>query len=259
EDLELAGTYKVQARVVDAADFGVPQTRKRLVFLGVRGDLGVTPTEPLGTDATSHLALVRRSKGKYAIGAGQGAKAASLLQSLADPDDLTVVSTAQAISDLRFLKTGRRADGMALAELREPESAYQRLMRKGLEDTLHNVSVPRINEDTVTRLRGIPAGGNHRDLSEDLMARYISGQKWGPSTDSGKLGRAHFYAYRRLHPGMWAWTLNTKADCAYHYSFARALSVREFARLQSFPDHFVFTTDPKRGNIPGRIDGGPAH
>jgi DNA (cytosine-5)-methyltransferase 1 len=259
EDLELAGAYKVSARVVDAADFGVPQTRKRLVFLGVRRDLGVTPTDLIGTNATSHLSLVRHAKGKYSLYGSQGEKAASLLQALADPDDVTVVSTAQAISDLRYLKTGRRDDEMALAVLREPESAYQRLMRKGLEDTLRNVSVPRINEDTVTRLRGIPAGGNHRDLPEALTARYISGQKWGPSTDSGKLDRAHFYAYRRLHSGIWAWTLNTKADCAYHYSFARALSVREFARLQSFPDHFVFTVDLRRGKIAGRIDGGPAH
>jgi DNA (cytosine-5)-methyltransferase 1 len=35
--------------------------------------------------------------------------------------------------------------------------------------------------------------------------------------------------------------------------------VREFARLQSFPDRFVFTTDPRKGPLPGRIDGGAAH
>ena len=45
----------------------------------------------------------------------------------------------------------------------------------------------------------------------------------------------------------------------YHYEKARALSVREFARLQSFPDTFVFTTDPRKGQLPGRIDGGAAH
>ena len=35
--------------------------------------------------------------------------------------------------------------------------------------------------------------------------------------------------------------------------------MREFARLQSFPDRFVFTSDPRRGMIPGRHDGGPSH
>jgi DNA (cytosine-5)-methyltransferase 1 len=35
--------------------------------------------------------------------------------------------------------------------------------------------------------------------------------------------------------------------------------VREFARLQSFPDRFVFTTDPRKGPLQGRIEGGPGH
>ena len=258
EDLSLGGTYEVVARVVDAADFGVPQTRKRIIFIGTHRDLGVRSEHLTGTGATDALALIRHAKGRYAIEARNG-RGEALLQALADPEDLTVVTTEQAISDLRYLRAGRRDDEMPAGSLRPAESAYQRLMRKELGETLTNVSVPRINPDTVTRLRRIPPGGNHRDLPEELTARYISGQRWGPSNGTGKLGRAHFYAYRRLHPGIWAWTINTKADSAYHYAFARALSVREFARLQSFPDHFVFTTDPRRGNLPGRISGGAAH
>ena len=124
---------------------------------------------------------------------------------------------------------------------------------------LANVQVPRINPDTELRLLGIPPGGNYRDLKEELQERYITGHRWGQDNGTGKLSRKHFYAYRRLHPGVWAWTLNTKADSVYHYSVARALSVREFARLQSFPDRFVFTTDSRPGMIEGRHDGGPAH
>ena len=41
--------------------------------------------------------------------------------------------------------------------------------------------------------------------------------------------------------------------------YPACLSVREFARLQSFPDSFVVTTDPRRGPLTGRIDGGAAH
>ena len=132
-------------------------------------------------------------------------------------------------------------------------------MRSGSGATLTNVQVPRSNADTQLRLKSLPPGGNHRDLPEKMLERYLTGLRWGQDNGSGKLSRQHFYAYRKLHPDIWAWTLNTKADSAYHYSVPRALSVREFARLQSFPDSFVFTSDTRSGLIAGRIDGGPAH
>lgn len=259
EDLSLGTRYEVNPQVLDAADFGVPQMRKRLIFIGVRRDLGVSPLMiAKGTGATATIALVRLEPGKYAMQA-RGEKADEYIEALADPENTRLVTARQAISDLRYLRTGRRDDQMAASKMREPESAYQKLMRAGLEDMLDNVSVPRINADTVTRLRSVPAGGNQRDLTDELKARYISGQKWGQAKGTGALERSHFSAYRRLHPDIWAWTLNTKADSVYHYSFARSLSVREFARLQSFPDRFVFTADPRRSKLPGRMDGGPAH
>ena len=178
---------------------------------------------------------------------------------MADPKNTSVVTAADALSDLAGLPVGNRDDEIAYAGLPEAESAYQRQMRAGASSTLSNVQVPRINEDTMLRLRAIPKGGNHRDLSDDLLDRYITGQRWGQDNGTGRLSRRHFYAYRRLHPGIWAWTLNTKGDSVYHYDQPRALSVREFARLQSFPDRFTFTTDPRRGMIEGRHDGGPAH
>jgi DNA (cytosine-5)-methyltransferase 1 len=261
-DLSLNGEYRVIPQVVDAADFGVPQTRKRLLFLGVHHSLRCDPPALQGTGATERIGLQRRqgaANTHYEVIVQEDALRIGVGTALADPADPAVVTVEQALSDLSDLPVGNRKDVLSYERLRSPASAYQRLMREDAGDLVINVQVPRIQDDTRLRLENIPPGGNYRDLEEKLLQRYITGQRWGQDNGSGKLSRRHFYAYRRLHPGIWAWTLNTKADSAYHYQFPRSLSVREFARLQSFPDRFVFTTDVRQGSVPNRVDGGPAH
>lgn len=260
EDLALKGAYRVNAQVLDAADFGVPQTRQRIVFIGVRASLGLGPPLLHGTGATSLFSLERRNgteRIRYEVADHGGLF--GFMDRLRDPGDDTFVTAEQAIGDLAGLKPGDRREEMEVRNLPPPSSAYQRRMRVRLGDTITNTSVPRINADTRIRLSGLPPGGNYRDLPEEMTERYLTGELWGPHNGSGRLGRRHYYAYRRLHPGFWSWTLNTKADSVYHYKERRALSVREFARLQSFPDRFVFITDPHGGALPGRIEGGAAH
>ncbi|MFZ2752996.1 MAG: DNA cytosine methyltransferase [Lysobacteraceae bacterium] len=261
-DLSLDGEYIVTPQVLDAANFGVPQTRKRLLFIGIRSSFGVMPPVFSGSGVTDSIVLTRfagNRRPRYQIVIQQHLLSIRLGAALSDPEDCSVVTASDAISDLAALRVGNRLDEMPYDALGSPKSAYQRTMRIGASNVLTNTQVPRINRDTELRLKGIPQGGNHRDLKEALLERYITGHRWGQDNGSGRLSRRHFYAYRRLHPGMWAWTLNTKGDSVYHYEAARALSVREFARLQSFPDRFTFISDPRKGMIVGRHEGGPAH
>jgi DNA (cytosine-5)-methyltransferase 1 len=260
EDLALKGAYRVTEQVLDAADFGVPQTRRRIVFLGVHSSLRLDPPAMPGSGATERFWLERRNgDGRVRYEVVERAGLFPAAGQLSDPADTTFVSAEQAIGDLAELEVGERCDEMSVAQLLAPASEYQRRMRSGLGDRISNTSVPRINTDTTIRLSGLPPGGNYRDLPDEMTERYLTGELWGPHNGSGRLGRRHYYAYRRLHPAIWSWTLNTKADSVYHYKERRALSVREFARLQSFPDRFVFTTDPQRGVLPGRIEGGAGH
>lgn len=98
DDLALDGEYLVQAQVLNAADFGVPQTRKRLLFIGVHRSLGIAPPVLHGSGATSVVSLARctPSTGCYTVVADEQLWAQGLGRALADPDDLTAVTVSDA-------------------------------------------------------------------------------------------------------------------------------------------------------------------
>jgi len=244
EDLALDGEYRVESRVIDAACFGVPQNRLRVVFIGVRSDLRCHPAFPPGTSVPELPRLDRvPAQGGYQYRHGVLAPGNPAFEWLIDPECLELVTVTQAIGDLIHLRPNerlvRRPSNDAMAYEADASSAYQRARRAG-SGLLFNADVPSIREDTVARLNAIPPGGNFRDMPEELCARYLNGTKWGPELGRDNLSRKYFFAYRKLHPDHFSWTLNTKADCVYHYSSPRALTVREFARLHSFDDTYLF-------------------
>lgn len=244
EDLQQDGAYRVQSRVVDAAAFGVPQSRLRILFIGVRSDLALDPEFPESPIAGGLPFLERRPlKNGWSYRHRESPETVRPLATLLDPETDKLVTVEQAIGDLSWLRPSqrlvRKPSNEAIEYQDVPSSAYQLARRKG-SSALYNADVPSIREDTVARLAGIPQGGNFRDLSAALSARYLSGKKWGPELGRASLSRKYFFAYRRLHPQMMSWTLNTKADCVFHYDGTRALTVREFARLHSFDDSYHF-------------------
>jgi DNA (cytosine-5)-methyltransferase 1 len=185
DDLRLYGEYRVASSVVDAAGFGVPQTRLRVLFIGVRRDLGIEPRFP--EPEFQELPILERNPvatGRHRWGYHQSASliATPALKALGDPSDMRLVSVKQAISDLVHLRPHtalvRKPSNDPLPYEAPPGSAYQ-AARRGGSSELFNADVPSIREDTVERLNAIPIGGNFRDLPEDLSARYLNGKKMG--------------------------------------------------------------------------------
>jgi DNA (cytosine-5)-methyltransferase 1 len=244
EDLTLDGEYRVASRVIDAADHGVPQTRLRVIFVGVRADLNFDPRFPSPPNVARLIYLERAQlRAGYQLTSAPSLLAKTAREKLLDPENTEYVSVFQAIGDLLHIRpSGKKLRGPTddtLSYAVAPKSAYQRARRKGSRE-LFNIDCPYIREDTVSRLLAVPQGGNFRDIPDELAKRYLNGTKWGPELGRDTLSRKYFFAYRKLHPKYFSWTLNTKADCVYHYSRPRALTVREFARLHSFDDTYRF-------------------
>jgi DNA (cytosine-5)-methyltransferase 1 len=244
QDLTIEGEYRVASQMVDAAAFGVPQNRLRMLFVGVRHDLGLKPRFPGGVDFPE-LPVLERHEGKtgWIYRHRRSLLSAPALEVLRDPGDMRLVNVKQAIGDLAHLRPNdrlvRKPSNNPIPYESDPQSAYQVARRAGSQE-LYNADVPSIREDTVERLLAIPQGGNFRDLPNDLSVRYLSGKKWGPELGRKNLSRKYFFAYRKLHPDHFSWTLNTKSDCVFHYGRPRSLTVREFARLHSFDDSYYF-------------------
>src|SRR6266568_5331261 len=59
QDLALGDEYRVTAQLLDAADFGVPQTRKRLIFIGIHRSVAADPPVVAGSGAALALDLER--------------------------------------------------------------------------------------------------------------------------------------------------------------------------------------------------------
>jgi DNA (cytosine-5)-methyltransferase 1 len=188
--------YEVKWKILKAEEYGVPQERRRIVFIGNR--IGAPIRHPQPTH-------------------GPGLK--------------PFVTIWDAIADLPPLRNGDK-------EMPEhypvpPMNAYQRELRRGA-NRLTNHAAGRLSPVNEARMKHIPQGGSWRDIPFDLLPE---GMKRAKRSD-------HTKRYGRPRPTDLSCTILTKCDVhwgAYiHPEQDRALTVREAARLQAFPDSFEF-------------------
>ncbi|QLF69804.1 DNA cytosine methyltransferase [Peteryoungia desertarenae] len=189
--------YAVQEQVLRSEDFGVPQERRRVVFIGNR--IGVPISHPLPTH-----------------GPEQG-------------QPFTTIR--DAIGDLPTLENGEDKGRVAYRD--DIPSRFQRLMR-GNQTMVEGHVAPTLGKVNMQRLPFIPPGGSWRDIPHELLPE---GMKRAKRSD-------HTKRYGRMTWDGLSCTVLTKCDIhwgAYiHPEQDRAITVREAARLQAFPDWFEF-------------------
>ena len=142
------------------------------------------------------------------------------------PTHKTPVTVAKAISDLPILSNG--ASECFVKYSKSATNTYSRLMRGDLKGC-HNHLVSRNNKEILKRYKHIPQGGNWENIPDRLMSNYAD------------KSRCHTGIYRRLKLDKPSVVIgNYRKNMLIHPTQDRGLSVREAARLQSFPDYYFF-------------------
>ena len=127
------------------------------------------------------------------------------------------VTCSEAISDLPEASI---IDGGSYTN--ESESSYQSTMR--VESVgVYNHETTNHTEKTVSIISLVPDGGNYKDLPDELKGT-----------------RNVNIAWTRYNSQKPSFTIDTGHRHHFHYKFNRVPTVRESARLQSFPDNFIF-------------------
>lgn len=136
------------------------------------------------------------------------------------------VTVDEALADLPELWNGSMKSKLPYKH--EAASDYAKLMRGNLL-TCENNLVSRNADYVIERYKVIPQGGNWEDIPEHMMLNYLD------------RSRCHTGIYRRLRGDAASVVIgNFRKNMLIHPHEHRGLSVREAARLQSFPDSFVF-------------------
>ncbi|MBP0621992.1 DNA cytosine methyltransferase [Cupriavidus consociatus] len=212
--LEAIG-YEVHGEIVDASHFGVPQRRSRLIVIGLRKDLA----SRLSGGVIRAFELLEAKRG-------------DLLTKHGLPKTKSI-SAQDAISDLLLKRTFTKpcTDPISPKGFQEihylgPKTVYQRSMHKNCrDDAMDSMRLARHSEEV-------------RQRFEQILKVCERGVRMNEES------RARFGLKKhRIYP-MSAWepapTITTLPDDVLHYSEPRILTVRESARLQSFPDWFKF-------------------
>ncbi len=202
--------YNVYGKLVNFGDYGIPQKRTRFILVGIRNDLTNSSIEK----AKSFFQLIENNKFSFLA-----------------KKELSIKPTIQeALSDLiqkddTFETPDRK--GFKSSGYGQMDSNYQRFIRKENEDVKipNSHSFTKHSQKVIDRLSYVQSVSIEcKNISDDLK------REIGLSTQ----------VLIPLQPKEQSPTVTSHPDDMIHYSQPRILTVRECARLQSFPDWFHF-------------------
>ncbi len=197
--------YKVSTMILNAADYGVPQRRKRLFIMGNLG------AEPLEIPKPTHT------------------------QNPTDENPLKRwVSVKEALDDL----PKPSYENEVLEYKTKVNSEYQKMMRKKSKK-VHNHRIPKPSKLDAEIIKYVKEGGNYMDVPDHVPSNRIKKYKitGGRTTTYGRLKR-NMPAYT-----INTYFDRPNVGCNIHYSQKRLISIREGLRLQSFPDDFILSNE----------------
>ncbi|RQV10383.1 DNA cytosine methyltransferase [Burkholderia cenocepacia] len=207
----LSEEYIVSSRMIDTSTFGVPQRRQRFFVIAVRKDWA-KKIDGCPFESIERLRLpFLRSKGLSGV----------------------PVSAKAAISDLEIKRNGKieSRDSIGFEDISygRPLTSYQKLMNSNYGGVLPDTRLARHRPEIISRFSKLieichADGRLNVSLSPELRASF----------------GLRKCAIRVLDPENPSPTITSMPDDLIHYSEPRTLTVRENARLQSFPDWFAF-------------------
>jgi len=197
--------YEIEYKILLSADYGVPQLRKRLFVIGKRKETDFTLVFPKGINKTDYV---------------------SVSEAISDLPNLQPISMPLGSRCSRSKQVDNEKPYFC-----EPSTSYQEKMRnnkKADEGVLNHIC------------------RSHNDLDLKIFSLMKQGDLYRDIPDELKRYRSDIFAdkYKRLRWDSPSWTLTAhmkKDGLAYiHPIQHRSISVREAARLHSFPDDFIF-------------------
>lgn len=279
---ELAATgYHTGYALLNAAWYGTPQFRERLFFIGTRRDLGLRPVAPptvFQAELPEGYCRPLREVPQFLPFGGEWEQDLGQLVVPASSQEATTVTVRGALDDLPKLTDHLSSTLRPRGDFRRhmphqsaPPSWYPALMRlwpgfppsTGVED--HTIRRTPRDYETFRRMKpgdrfpdAIAIARTIRD--EELVKLQAVGTAPDPGTQEWGEFEARYVPpydehdfpdkWRKLIPDRPSWTIpahlakDSYSHIHYDAAQARMISIREAARLQSFPDAFLFT-----GNI----------